>query len=50
MPKGICVTSAGSGDLYANATASLEEVQKAANSWEGTEEERRDNLERACKA
>ena len=50
VPKGICVTSTGTDDLYAYATTSLEEVRKAANSWKGTDEERRENLEKACKA
>ena len=48
VPKGVCVTSAGSGDLFSNATVSLEEVRKAANSWKATDEERRANLEKAC--
>ena len=49
MPKGICVTSAGSWNIYASATVSLAEVRKAANSWKGNDEERRGNLEKACK-
>ena len=50
VPKGICVTSVGTGDLYAYATANLEELRKVANSLKGTDEERRENLEKSCKA
>ena len=48
VPKGICVNITGSNHIYANAAASLDEVRKAANSWKGTDEERREKLEMAC--
>ena len=48
VPKGICVTSVGCEDLYSYATDCLDEVRKAANSWKGTDSERRENLEEAC--
>ena len=48
VPKGICVTSVGCKDLYSHAADCLDEVRKAANSWKGTDSERRENLEEAC--